>query len=110
MTDIKIVKNKGEIVKVICSGHTGYGEVGEDIVCSAISSIVQTALLGLMTVAHVNVQYKVDEKEGYLEFAIKDNISKGERHDSSVILDTMLCGLSDLNTEYSDFMNLEVIE
>ena len=38
-----------------CDGHTGYGVEGEDVVCAALSSIVQTAVLGLMGVAGLNV-------------------------------------------------------
>ena len=43
MTDVKITKKDGSIVSVVCDGHTGYGVEGEDIVCAALSSVVQTA-------------------------------------------------------------------
>jgi len=42
MTKVRIQKHNGSIVSVECDGHTGYGVEGEDIVCSALSSIVQT--------------------------------------------------------------------
>ena len=43
MTVIRIGKKNGKIVSVECDGHTGYGVEGEDVVCAALSSIVQTA-------------------------------------------------------------------
>ena len=108
MTNIKISKKNNSIFKVICDGHTNYGVSGEDIVCSALSSIVQTAVLGILTVVGVNLNLTRDERKGYLEFQIPDNISSEERHDIDVILNTMLCGISDLREGYSDFIELEV--
>ncbi|MDD3831827.1 MAG: ribosomal-processing cysteine protease Prp [Clostridia bacterium] len=108
MTDIVLTKNNGNIVQVSVSGHTGYGTSGSDILCSAISSIVQTALLGILDVVCVNVDFARDERNGQLTFAISSDMDESKMHDCQLILKTMLCGLSDLNTEYSDFMNLEV--
>lgn len=110
MTDITIYKKAGRVVKVECSGHTGYGEEGEDIVCAALSSVVQTALLGLLVVAKVKVDYHRDDKKGILTFALPDNLGDDKKHDAAVIMDTMLCGISDLREGFSDFINLEVTE
>ena len=109
MTNIKITKdNLGNIVKVVCDGHTNYGVSGEDIVCSALSSIVQTAVLGILTVVGVNLDLVRNEDKGYLSFAVPQNLSKEEHHDINVILNTMLCGICDLREGYSDFIELEV--
>lgn len=108
MTKIEIYKNKNSIYKVICDGHTGYGVEGEDIVCAALSSIVQTAVLGILQIAVINAEYCVDEKKGRLELIIPNDISSAKRHDADVILNTMLCGIKDLNESYSDFVELEV--
>ncbi|MBQ3047580.1 MAG: ribosomal-processing cysteine protease Prp [Clostridia bacterium] len=109
MTNIKVTRNNnGQITKVVCDGHTNYGVSGEDIVCSALSSIVQTAVLGVLTVAFVDAKLKRNEDRGYLEFEIPEGISEEQRHDVDVILNTMLCGISDLREGYSDFIELEV--
>lgn len=108
MTNVVVVKHNNSIVSVECDGHTGYGVQGEDIVCAALSSIVQTALLGLLQVVGVNIDYKVDEKRGYIKIVIPDGLSKSLRHDCDIILDTMLLGIADLNQGFSDFVNLEV--
>ena len=41
---------------------------------------------------------------------LPDNITKEQRHDVNVILETMLCGVGDLYSGYSDFIELEVID
>jgi len=108
MTNITITKVNDEIVKVVCDGHTDYGVSGEDIVCSALSSIVQTAVLGLLMIVQINLDLKRDEKRGFLSFEVPKNLSKEQKHDAQVILNTMLCGISDLREGYSDFVELEV--
>ena len=108
MTDITITKQGNSIVEVVASGHTGYGEAGEDIVCAGISTLIQSALLGLLQVVGINVKYTVDDKTNTIRFVLPENLSNAERHDADVVLNTMLCGLKDFYTEYSDYINLEV--
>ncbi len=109
MTDIKLKRINNSIVEVTASGHTGYGESGEDIVCAGLSTLIQSALLGLLSVAKINVKYVVDEGTGSLRFTLPEALTEQERHDADVILNTMLCGINDFYTEYSDYINLEVI-
>ena len=108
MTKITVFKKNNEITEVVCDGHTFYGEKGEDIVCAALSSVVQTAALGLMTVAGVNLDFERDEERGYLRMTLPENLNEEQRMKSSVILDTMLMGVSDLYEGFSDFIELEV--
>jgi len=46
MITIKITDNSIEI-----EGHADYAEHGSDIVCSAVSAVLQTAQLGLLQIA-----------------------------------------------------------
>lgn len=108
MTKVTITKKNNYIQVVECDGHTNYGEAGEDIVCAALSSVVQTALLGLLAVAQVNVDIKRNDKKGYLKFALPQDLSTEDAQKCEIILQTMLCGISDLHIGYSDFIELEV--
>jgi hypothetical protein len=108
MTKVTITKNNGKIVTVECDGHTNYGEKGEDIVCASLSSVVQTALLGLLVVAGVEIDMSRDDERGYLKFSLPQKIGEREMDKCQTILETMLCGVSDLYTGFSDFIELEV--
>lgn len=108
MTKVTITKRNNKIATVECDGHTNYGESGEDIVCAALSSVVQTALLGLLVVACVEVDINRNDEEGYLKFSLPQNLNNADAEKCEVILQTMLCGVSDLHTGFSDFIELEV--
>ena len=108
MTKVKISKKNNEIFEVECDGHTNYGEKGEDIVCASLSSVVQTAVLGLLVVAGLEVDMKRDDEKGYLKFTLPEKLSEIQKTQANAILDTMLCGISDLNESFSDYIELEV--
>lgn len=109
MTVIKVKRVSGHIVSVEALGHTGFAANGEDIVCAALSSIIQTAALGLMGVAGLKLALDRRDEDGYIRFKLNDELSERERRDADMILETMLCGVSDLYESYSDYINLEVI-
>ena len=106
MTKVTVTRKGGKIVALDCDGHTGYGVEGEDIVCAALSSVVQTAVLGLMGVAGINAKLK--RGDGTLSLKLPEGLSDEARHDADTILETMLLGVADLYEGYSDFIELEV--
>ena len=108
MTKVVILKRNNRIFEVECDGHTNYGEKGEDIVCASLSSIVQTAILGLLIVAGLELDMKRDDKRGYLRFTLPEKLDEKQDTQADAILSTMLCGISDLNESFSDFIELEV--
>ena len=108
MTRVTISKKNNKIFEVECDGHTNYGEKGEDIVCASLSSIVQTAVLGLLMIALVELDMKRDDEMGYLRFTLPEKLSNEQDIQVCAILDTMLCGISDLYESFSDYIELEV--
>ena len=108
MLSIEFLKMDGKFVGIECDGHCEYAEEGADIVCAAASSIVQTAVLGLMQVIGLNIGYQVDDERGYLKAILPKDISQSDLHDADIILKTAYVGLSDLYENYSDFISLEV--
>lgn len=108
MTTVRVEKKEGHIVSVMANGHTDYAEEGSDIICAALSAIIQTAVMGLEKVAEIkDFTYYFADTEGYMEVKLGD-LDTEEKHDADVILDTMLCGISDLAEGCSRFIKLEV--
>ena len=110
MTNIKVLKKGDLYSRITCDGHTGYGVQGEDIVCAALSSIVQTAALGIMGIVGVNLKINRDDKKGFFDMIIPQELSESASHDVQIIFGTMMCGITELHEEYSDFIDLEVCD
>jgi len=108
MTKVVILKKNNQIFEVECDGHTNYGEKGEDIVCASLSSIVQTAVLGFLMIAMLELDMKRNDELGYLRFTLPEKLDEIQDIQACAILDTMLCGISDLYESFSDYIELEV--
>ena len=108
MVKVKFSTSQGLFVGVECLGHCEYAEAGEDVVCAALSSVVQTAVLGLMSVVGINVSYETDAETGYLKAILPKSLTKSDAHDADIILRTAYLGVSDLYETFSDYISLEV--
>jgi len=108
MTKIVFHKQGEDFVRIESEGHTGFANSGEDIVCAALSALLQGAALGVLKVVGVPAEYRVDEKKGSLLLAIPTSIGDAEKHDCNVILRTLLASVSDLQEGYSEYIEVEV--
>lgn len=108
MTTIKVRKNKGKFVSVEVSGHSDYSYAGNDIVCSAVSSVIQTAGLGLTQLVSKSIVVEINEKKPSYRILIKDNLSESEYSKADLILSTAILGLNDIALEYPKNLKMEV--
>ncbi len=108
MTNICVYRKNQDIVKYTVSGHTGYGEAGEDIVCAAVSALCQAALNGLTDVIGISAGFEV--REGYLECVIPERLSEDTRRDADILLKTLLLSLKNLEEQYGDYITITELE
>lgn len=105
MTNIELFYNENnKIKKVIVNGHANYSN-NDDIVCASISCLTQTAILGLVKVVGLNINYKI--KEAYLTFDVPQNLSYEDELKVDAILKTLREGLLDIQSGYKKFVKLE---
>ncbi|MFQ5794476.1 MAG: ribosomal-processing cysteine protease Prp [Candidatus Bipolaricaulia bacterium] len=107
MVEIKISRDeKRKIREFESSGHANYAEVGQDIVCAGVSSLLQTAVLGLEV--YLRTEPKVKQKEGWLRCRVdRDEIYMDREIDA--ILETMLLGLKAIQEQHPDHLKLEEV-
>lgn len=96
---------RGQIKKFRIIGHSDYEEAGRDIVCAAVSAITQTAVLGLIDVVGIKVDYQ--QKKGNVECVITEEISAVDREKVTIVLETMVCGLKSIQAGYSEYIRVE---
>ncbi len=96
-------KANGEVIGLSASGHSGYADRGSDIVCAAVSTLVQTAYLAIADITD-KVTYDTDEKKAYFGLEIGDVT---DRHDINVIIRAITVGLKDLASGYPQHIKLE---
>lgn len=88
------------------AGHSHFSPRGTDIVCSAVSSLAQTAVLALDQVAGIKPQWQ--KKEGLLECRLP--AGAGSLPESQVIFQTILTGIRHIALEYPDYVKVCIEE
>ncbi len=105
MIRIVVTKQGDFVTQVEVKGHAGYAKFGKDIVCSAVSSIACTALMGVVEFSSQKVEYV--KEEGYLRFSVPSPQSEEERIRLDAVTKTMLLGLRDIQSGYKAYIKLE---
>lgn len=101
MIQVRIFRQAdGRITGFDVSGHSGTARVGEDIVCAGVSSLTDSAYLGITEYLHRNVSSK--DSSGKLQLMLNDR--PDERTDA--ILETMLLGLTAIAEAYPEAVRI----
>lgn len=94
-----------KFIKIKVSGHAGYDKINNDVVCAAISAIIQTAVVAITRVCRVHQDLK--QGSGYLETIIRiDNLKPFEIRDLNTVLNTMLTGLEEIKKIYPESLKI----
>ncbi len=101
MTTAKFLFSDDTVISFELSGHSGAGEEGTDIVCSAISSAVYMAANTIIEVMKLNPKTVV--RDGYLKLEMNLN----DARKSKVITDGLYLHLSELQSQYPNNLKLE---
>ena len=104
-----MLRRGGRTVGFSSAGHAGFGEAGEDIVCSAICALTQTCYLGLVGVVGLkegeDLACSIGESEGM--HCVLAGDTRGERLDRAELLFlTMEAGLNSIRESYRKSLNI----
>ena len=115
MTKITFLRRNGAFWGFRESGHTGFGEEGDDILCSAISAMTMMILNTLELSFGCPVDYKIDEDTTYITVkcpaALPDSgADEKRRFAASGLIQGYFYQLNDLTDEYYDFLEVDVAE
>lgn len=105
---IRILINRdanGKILGLSGAGHASFDEHGKDIVCSAVSALLQTAVLGLQTRLGESM-VDVEISSGNLKCKLPRELSDRERECADVILETIISGLMQICHQYPKYIKM----
>lgn len=102
----EVDKNK-ILQKVVISGHSGFAKKGKDIVCSAVSILLQSLYLSLNNIGDVKIYYADDKEKVLLE--IKEYVNDVEGELRGITLQFIL-GIKSLSKEYNKYISFMLKE
>ena len=106
MINVLVIKEKQTIKTIEATGHSGYAEEGRDIVCSAISTLMETLANGLTEVVKANLEVKVDEEIPHLSVTLKETDKDKCKH-AQILMQSTLLGIKGVANGYSKFIKIK---
>ncbi len=94
-----LLREHGRISGFRCSGHANQGEYGNDLVCSAVSAITQTCVIGVAEVLKLDADIAVDESDG-IRCKLLSHADEEQREKAAMLFDTMTAGLNAIEASY----------
>ena len=115
MTTIVFYKTDGFYYGFEEQGHTGYAESGEDILCSALSSMTMLIINAIEVSYASSVDYTIDEETTDIKLIAKSALPKYEKDEKkqyavSGLIQAYYYQLMDLIEDYYDYLDVRVIE
>ena len=88
------------------SGHAGYAESGQDIVCAEVSALTQATLNGLKNVLKAPVMFDIDPERAYLCVFLTPEATESQRRDAQILLETLFQALQAVERDFPRFVRV----
>ena len=105
MIELIMLCQQGKPVGFDCTGHAEFDDPGRDIVCSAVSAITQTTVLGIVEAAKVQAGVSIDEEDG-IHCIIDADTDDVQAEKVVLLLETMELGLRSIQQAYPKYLKI----
>lgn len=109
MINVTIILDQFDNIKEVgVKGHSNFKEKGKDIVCAAISTLIQSAYLTIYTL------YKSKNKDGFIKYKENDfsfiieNIPFDIERELKGITLFLITGLIEIEKRYKQYVKLDI--
>ena len=106
MTRCEFFTDEDSITGFSLSGHSGYAEAGQDIVCAAITAIVTMAEATINDVCGAKAKVRVKEEDARITLTLPTSCD--EEESVQAVLAGMMLTLCGMRDDYPDY--IEVLE
>ena len=106
MINVIVIKEKQTIKTIEATGHSGYAEEGADIVCSAVSTLMETLANGLTEIVKAEVKVVVDENIPHLSVTLTENDKEKCKY-AQVLMQSTLLGIKGVANGYRKFIKIK---
>ena len=115
MTKIVFFQRDGHFYGFEEQGHTGFGESGEDILCSAISAMTMLIINTILISYSTDVEYNIDDETTNIRVRCRAALPEYEEDErKSYAISGLFHGyyqqIKDLTEEYYDYLEVDLVD
>jgi uncharacterized protein YsxB (DUF464 family) len=104
MINVRIKRVAGQVTKLVVSCHAGSAPHGKDIICAAVSALVQTYLFSLQRLLRLDVTAEI--RDGYFSLTIPSGLAPAVQEKVSLLAESTLVGLTEIDRSYPGFLQV----
>lgn len=112
--DIEMIKislhynKQGDLWKFNLSGHAGYADHGQDIVCAAVSMLVINTINSIHSLTKEPIELDEDVSKGYINCTFPAmELNQGSK-EALLLVNSMILGLKNLEKEYGKHIQIRI--
>ena len=103
MTTIEFYTDENNLYKGFkASGHAGFADAGEDIVCASISVLTINTVNSIEELTDAKFKLVTDDETGFIDFCVENYESK----EVQLLLSSLHLGLSEIQKSYKKYLKL----
>ncbi len=106
MIKVCILNNGKQKIGFNVSGHANYDEYGSDIVCAAVSILVQTTIGSVDEILKLKYSYYENEDNGIVNFKINQKCSDEDTKMLTLLIKSMELGIYSISKQYPDYVQI----
>ncbi|HEY5556507.1 ribosomal-processing cysteine protease Prp [Acetobacterium sp.] len=106
MISVKFFMRNNEINEITVSGHAGFANEGEDIICAAVSVLTISVLNGLTEIVGRKDLCETI-KDGYTNFIIPKSSNELESIKTDTLIATYQLGIQGIKEAYGDYIQIK---
>ena len=107
MTNITVYCKDKTYIGFRMSGHSGYADAGEDIVCAGISALAINFINSVEQLTDEKYSMFEHEEDGIIDYMLEGEPLSRE---AEILIKSLVLGLVELEKEYKDFISLDYKE
>lgn len=92
-----------QLIRLTVTGHAGFADPGDDIVCAGVSALMQTAAHGLVQHCGARISVHDDPDGAYALELLRPGNARAQ-----AVLETTLSGLRAIAREYPRYLSVRV--
>ena len=104
MINVNLVRGDKGINEITVKGHSGYEEIGKDIVCSSVSTAM-ILTINLLSKLNVNFSYESDDKIPFISLNVED-VNSLDFDLVQTILENLVDNLSEVEKQYKKYLKI----
>jgi len=106
MISVKFLSRNNEIDEITVSGHAGFADEGEDIICAAVSVLTISILNGLTEIVG-RKDLCASVKDGYTHFTIPKTSNELQTIKTDTLIATYQLGIQGIKEAYGDYIQIK---